>query len=93
MVGLFINTLPVTSMVNWQAKTGEWLADIQEQASAQREFSHVSLSEVQAQSPLAGENLFDSLVVFENYPLDESLFSETGLKIGEPDSMSLRITR
>lgn len=86
MVGLFINTLPVTSMVNWQAKTGEWLADIQEQASAQREFSHVSLSEVQAQSPLAGENLFDSLVVFENYPLDESLFSETGLKIGEPDS-------
>ncbi|AIW16133.1 non-ribosomal peptide synthetase [Vibrio tubiashii] len=86
MVGLFINTLPVTSMVDWRAKTGEWLADIQEQASAQREFSHVSLSEVQAQSPLAGENLFDSLVVFENYPLDESLFSETGLKIGEPDS-------
>ncbi len=86
MVGLFINTLPVTSMVDWQAKTGEWLADIQEQASAQREFSHVSLSEVQTQSPLVGENLFDSLVVFENYPLDESLFSETGLKIGEPDS-------
>ncbi|MDC5705048.1 non-ribosomal peptide synthetase [Vibrio europaeus] len=91
MVGLFINTLPVTSMVDWQAKTGEWLADIQEQASAQREFSHVSLSEVQALSslgdaPLAGENLFDSLVVFENYPLDENLFSETGLKIGEPDS-------
>ncbi|WP_333004516.1 amino acid adenylation domain-containing protein [Vibrio coralliilyticus] len=86
MVGLFINTLPVTSMVDWQAKTNQWLADIQEQASAQREFSHVSLSEVQAQSPLAGENLFDSLVVFENYPLDESLFSETGLKIGEPDS-------
>ncbi|EGU56739.1 condensation domain-containing protein, partial [Vibrio tubiashii] len=46
MVGLFINTLPVTSMVDWRAKTGEWLADIQEQASAQREFSHVSLSEV-----------------------------------------------
>ncbi|MCG9580581.1 amino acid adenylation domain-containing protein [Vibrio tubiashii] len=86
MVGLFINTLPVTSMVEWQAKTNQWLADIQEQASAQREFSHVSLSEVQAQSPLAGENLFDSLVVFENYPLDESLFSETGVKIGEPDS-------
>ncbi|NOI80256.1 amino acid adenylation domain-containing protein [Vibrio tubiashii] len=86
MVGLFINTLPVTSMVDWQAKTNQWLADIQEQASAQREFSHVSLSEVQAQSQLAGENLFDSLVVFENYPLDESLFSETGVKIGEPDS-------
>ena len=86
MVGLFINTLPVTSMVDWQAKTNEWLADIQEQASEQREFSHVSLSDIQAQSPLNGDNLFDSLVVFENYPLDESLFSESGLKVGEPDS-------
>ncbi|WP_076587744.1 non-ribosomal peptide synthetase [Vibrio ostreicida] len=86
MVGLFINTLPVTAKVNWQASVSEWLGEVQSQASAQREFSHVSLSQVQAQSPLQGENLFDSLVVFENYPLDENVFSDSGLSLGEPDS-------
>lgn len=90
MVGLFINTLPVTSDIQWQRNVNDWLKELQDQASSQREFSHTSLSVVQNHSPLKGENLFDTLVVFENYPLDEALFSQDSnqdsLTIGEPDS-------
>ncbi|GAA5644434.1 non-ribosomal peptide synthetase [Vibrio proteolyticus] len=86
MVGLFINTLPVTSAVNWQYNIAQWMSEIQAQTSAQREFSYASLAEVQAQSPLQGETLFDTLMVFENYPLDEHLFRDSGLSVGEPDS-------
>ncbi|WP_339387063.1 amino acid adenylation domain-containing protein [Vibrio caribbeanicus] len=86
MVGLFINTLPVTSRIDSRYNINDWLNAIQEQASAQREFSHISLSDVQMHSPLKGETLFDSLVVFENYPLDETLLSGTELVIGKPES-------
>lgn len=85
MVGLFINTLPVTISVNWQRNIQQWMSDIQDQTSAQLEFSYASLAEVQAQSPLKGETLFDTLIVFENYPLDEKLLRDSGLNIGEPD--------
>ncbi|MGO3343837.1 MAG: amino acid adenylation domain-containing protein [Marinomonas sp.] len=90
MVGLFINTLPVTSDIQWQRNVKDWLNQLQDQASSQREFSHTSLSMVQNLSPLKGENLFDTLVVFENYPLDDALFNQDShqdkLTIGEPDS-------
>lgn len=86
MIGLFINTLPVTSSVNWAVNIDEWLNDIQLQTSAQREFSFSSLADVQTQSPLNEGNLFDTLMVFENYPLDEALLKQSGLEIGEPDS-------
>ena len=86
MVGLFINTLPVTHRICWQQTIRDWLSAIQNQTSSQREFSHTALSQVQQCSPLTGEPLFDTLVVFENYPLDQSLFQQGELTIGEPDS-------
>ncbi|MBY7731497.1 amino acid adenylation domain-containing protein [Vibrio splendidus] len=89
MVGLFINTLPIAHRVDLSKPVSEWLLDIQASSSDQREFSYSSLSDIQAQTGWSGENLFDTLVVFENYPLDESLLNRNGsdeFSIGEPDS-------
>ncbi|MCV2401573.1 amino acid adenylation domain-containing protein [Marinomonas sp. C2222] len=86
MVGLFINTLPVTHSIDFSSNTNDWLNELQSQTSTQREFSYSSLADVQAQSPLDDSNIFDTLMVFENYPLDKNLLKQSGLEVGEPDS-------
>ncbi|MDH5880610.1 amino acid adenylation domain-containing protein [Vibrio sp. S/42/10] len=89
MVGLFINTLPIAHQVDLSKSVSQWLLDIQNSSSEQREFSYSSLSDIQAQTGWTGDNLFDTLVVFENYPLDEALLKsnrEGELSIGEPES-------
>ena len=88
MVGLFINTLPMTVAIEPNALVLDWLHTLQREGVAQREFSYSSLAQIQQDSGWAGESLFDTLVVFENYPLDEALFKQnkSGLQLGEPDS-------
>ncbi|HEU0080371.1 MAG TPA: condensation domain-containing protein, partial [Longimicrobiaceae bacterium] len=74
MVGLFINTLPVRSRLRPDARVGEWLAGLQAEQSEARRFEHAPLMRVQGWSELpAGEALFGSLLIFENYPVDDSL--------------------
>ena len=89
MVGLFINTLPISHQIDLSKSVSEWMLEIQTSSSEQREFSYSSLSDIQAQTGWSGENLFDTLVVFENYPLDEALLNSEGngeFSIGEPES-------
>jgi len=74
MVGLFINTLPLRVKINPSMNVLEWLKDIQSQAVELREYEYSSLAQVQKMSGLQGNaSLFDSIVVFENYPVDKSL--------------------
>ena len=76
-VGLFINTLPVRVRVDTAATVREWLEAMQEQQVRAREFEYSPLVEVKKWSDVPeGEPLFESLVVFENYPVD--------LESGEP---------
>ncbi|HEX2094716.1 MAG TPA: amino acid adenylation domain-containing protein, partial [Longimicrobiaceae bacterium] len=72
MVGLFINTLPVRVRVEEEAKLESWLGALQEEQVRAREYEYSPLVEVQKWSEVpAGEALFESLVVFENYPVEE----------------------
>ncbi|HLP89572.1 MAG TPA: amino acid adenylation domain-containing protein [Nostocaceae cyanobacterium] len=74
MVGLFINTLPLRISVNPQNKIVAWLQEIQLHQVQMREFEYSKLTDIQKLISLpAGENLFDSILVFENYPVDKSL--------------------
>ncbi|HEX8276908.1 MAG TPA: amino acid adenylation domain-containing protein [Longimicrobiaceae bacterium] len=74
MVGLFINTLPVRARLRPDARVGDWLAGLQAEQSEARRFEHAPLMQVQAWSEVpAGEPLFGSLLIFENYPVDDSL--------------------
>ena len=74
MVGLFINTLPVRVKVRGEERVLAWLRGLQEEHVEQRQYEYSSLVEVQGWSEVPrGTPLFESIVVFENYPLDMSL--------------------
>ncbi len=69
MVGLFINTLPVRIRVEPSASVSLWLKRVQRQQIDAREFEHAPLVQIQGWSETRrGTPLFDSLLVFENYP-------------------------
>lgn len=71
MVGLFINTLPVRIRVRPEMPVGAWLKQIQAEQVISREYEHSPLVELQTLSNLPrGAPLFESLLIFENYPLD-----------------------
>ncbi|HYH78193.1 MAG TPA: amino acid adenylation domain-containing protein [Longimicrobium sp.] len=72
MVGLFINTVPVRAHADPAARVAPWLKALQAGAAAGREHGHAPLAQVQQWSEVpAGTPLFESLLVFENYPADE----------------------
>ncbi|HEU0078824.1 MAG TPA: amino acid adenylation domain-containing protein, partial [Longimicrobiaceae bacterium] len=71
MVGLFINTLPVRVRVTAAGELPGWLAALQEQNLALREHEHTPLVQVQGWSDVPrGTPLFESIVVYENYPIE-----------------------
>jgi len=79
MVGLFINTLPLRVDVPRRIAPADWLRSLQEGHVADRERETAPLAEVQTMSGLPpGEPLFDSVLVFENYPPDEALGAAWG---------------
>ncbi|MFJ6618052.1 non-ribosomal peptide synthase/polyketide synthase [Kitasatospora sp. NPDC091335] len=83
MIGLFINTVPARVQI---PATGvlPWLRDLQDRQSDGRRHDHLALHRIQTLSELpAGEPLFDSMVVFENYPVDESAADRTGVRVAE----------
>src|SRR5215472_150856 len=70
MIGLFINTVPLRVRMRAEQPMAEMLTGIQESQSRLLAVQHVGLSEIQETAGL-GE-LFDTIVVFENYPLDRA---------------------
>ncbi|MFB7270063.1 amino acid adenylation domain-containing protein [Streptomyces sp. NPDC056244] len=71
MVGLFINTLP--TRFGWQpADTlSALLSRLQDEQARLLNHQHLGLAEIQRTAGLAGSGeLFDTLLVFENYPAD-----------------------
>jgi amino acid adenylation domain-containing protein/non-ribosomal peptide synthase protein (TIGR01720 family) len=70
-VGLYINTIPVATHVEGKLPISEWLQDLQKgHTTAREEYGYLPLGVVEAQSDVK-DTLFDSLLVFENYPMDE----------------------
>jgi non-ribosomal peptide synthetase component F len=88
MVGLFINTLPVRGRVREESRVAEWLEELQGRQAEARQYEYAPLVEVQGWSEVErGQPLFESILVFENYPLDETPQDEgEGLQI--PDVRS-----
>lgn len=84
-VGLFINTLPMRIRVDQQMPIGDWLQALFEQNQELRRYEYAPLTQIQAWSNISrGQALFDSLLVFENYPIDRALIEIGGrLKIDE----------
>ncbi|MEM9004407.1 MAG: amino acid adenylation domain-containing protein [Cyanobacteria bacterium P01_F01_bin.86] len=74
IVGLFINTLPMRVDISTQENILPWLQQVQQKSVALQQYSYTPLVEIQAQGDLSdvsgGMSLFESIVVFENYPVD-----------------------
>ncbi|MFE6410059.1 non-ribosomal peptide synthase/polyketide synthase [Streptomyces sp. NPDC057837] len=97
MVGLFINTLPTRLRVDRRRPLLEWLRELQAAQSEARRHDFVSLAQLQTWSDVpGGTGLFDSIVVFENYPFDAGALARHGLAVEqerdvEPTSYPLSV--
>jgi amino acid adenylation domain-containing protein/non-ribosomal peptide synthase protein (TIGR01720 family) len=84
MVGMFINTVPTRVQVDDAQQLVGWLRELQTQQAESRRFEAVSLAELRSWSDLSGGNtLFDSSVVFENYPFDDTATAGAGIRVAE----------
>ena len=74
MVGLFINTIPVRVSFDQSRQVDTLLGDLQQAFQASTSFGYLPLTDIAQCSGVAGASgLFDSLLVFENYPIDAAL--------------------
>ncbi len=85
MLGLFINTVPVP--VTWDAgqRVGDYLRAVQDTNLRLRDHEHAALADVQRWAGSSGRPLFDSIIVFENAPIDRALrqLGQYGLEFDE----------
>jgi amino acid adenylation domain-containing protein/non-ribosomal peptide synthase protein (TIGR01720 family) len=87
MVGMFINTLPVRVKINAEESLLSWLGNLQSQLAEIRQYEYSPLVEVQGWSEVPrGLPLFESILVFENYPIDTTL--KNGMQDLEIQSIS-----
>ncbi len=83
-VGPFINTLPARIDVAPHRELRSWLGDIQSRQHAALEHEHSSLADVHRWSDVpAGEALFESIFVFENYPAAAAQAEAGDLEVGD----------
>jgi amino acid adenylation domain-containing protein/non-ribosomal peptide synthase protein (TIGR01720 family) len=85
MVGLFINTLPVRVQLPTDVSVLSWLQNLQAQQVEREQYTYTSLIDIQGWSEIPrGTPLFESIIVFTDYPLDASLQQQIGnLKISD----------
>ena len=71
MIGLFINSVPVRVQLSEDEAILPWLQRLQAQQTERSPYEYTPLLQIQGWSGLPrGTSLFDSLLVFENYPVD-----------------------
>ncbi|MEH2140423.1 amino acid adenylation domain-containing protein [Nostoc sp.] len=85
MVGLFINTLPARVKITDTTDLLTWLRLLQQEYIEREQYSYTPLVDIQGVSEVPRTQLlFESLVVFENYPVNVTLQQLPGnLSIGE----------
>jgi len=78
MIGVFINTLPVRAFVSSQNTLLPWLKQLQEQQVTLNQYQCSPLADIYRWSDVPSEtSLFETILVFQNYPIDASLLEQT----------------
>jgi amino acid adenylation domain-containing protein len=85
MIGMFINTVPVRVDVRPDEEAGAWLDRLHAEQLDLRDHEHGRLVDLAGLSGVPrGTPLFESLVVFENYPLEDALRRDgLGISVGD----------
>ncbi|MET0592282.1 MAG: amino acid adenylation domain-containing protein [Polyangiaceae bacterium] len=87
-LGLFINTVPVAPRLEPGREVIDFLRALQAGNAELEEHAHAPLYEIQRWQGQAGRPLFDTVLVFENYPIDQALQRQSGpLRFGEVRSI------
>ncbi|TGV29330.1 non-ribosomal peptide synthetase, partial [Mesorhizobium sp. M00.F.Ca.ET.186.01.1.1] len=92
MVGSFINTLPLRVPLQTDATLLAWLKDLQRRQLEIREYEYTPLFDIQGWSELPrGSALFESILVFENYPTVQAAKKGEGEAASATSGVSLEI--
>ncbi|WP_244211017.1 non-ribosomal peptide synthase/polyketide synthase [Amycolatopsis kentuckyensis] len=84
MIGMFINTVPTRTRIDSGEHVLPWLQRLQDEQNQARRHDFLALGKLRALSDVPpGENLFDSMVAFENYPFDENAAAQAGVTLRE----------
>jgi acyl carrier protein len=84
MIGMFINTVPTRVHIDESKDVLSWLRTLQIEQTEARRYDIFPLSQLQSWSDLPAEvGLFDSIMVFENYPIDGEAAATHGLRLRE----------
>ncbi|MFJ6017685.1 amino acid adenylation domain-containing protein, partial [Streptomyces sp. NPDC092952] len=90
MVGLFINTLPLRLALNPRETLADVLGRLQAEQTRLLDHQHLGLARIQRAAGLG--DLFDTSLVYENYPLDSAelhaLADQAGLRLADARSRS-----
>ncbi|NJL89139.1 MAG: amino acid adenylation domain-containing protein [Coleofasciculaceae cyanobacterium SM2_1_6] len=94
MLGLLINTIPVRVQINPELTLIQLCQELRSQWVAMRDYETTSLAKIHQWSELeSGQNLFDTLVVFENCDLTEALdLPNCQVEIKEQTDLPLSLT-
>ncbi|GGS58609.1 non-ribosomal peptide synthase/polyketide synthase [Actinokineospora fastidiosa] len=93
MVGMFINTIPTRARVDSARPVADWLRALQDAQSESRRFDFLALTRIRSHSPVRADlPLFDSVVVFENYPFDDSGAGPRVREVATTDTTTLPLT-
>ncbi len=96
MVGLFLNTIPARVRLVDEAPIFDWLRGLQDAHAAREEYAYSPLADVQRESAVpGGESLFDTILIFENYPVGAALagtghtLSIADVRASEPNNYAM----
>lgn len=79
-VGLYINTIPLRAQLSWETPVVNWLQHLQQEQIAAREYQYTPLNQIQVWNKLP-EDWFDTILIYENYPLVDATGSAYALQI------------
>jgi len=86
MIGLFINTIPIRVSVNDELSITDWIKELHSQHVTRESFGYLPLVEIKSAAGISSsQNLFDSLLVVQNYPTGEGLKSRGSQSSDELD--------
>ena len=71
MTGLFMNILPVQLKIDHDLDFINWIKNVQVREGQAINFEHNTLNQIQAWTDAKHPSLFDSLLVFENFPWND----------------------
>jgi len=73
-VGMYINTLALKAIIEPEQEIVSWLQALQADQGASRQYQYTALQDVQGLTGIKGD-LFDTLLIFENYPVGKMVES------------------